>query len=184
MKYLAAGAAVALLAAGPCRAQELWDPSFNLICGSTSGAEDASLGRNLTYGLSMMGAYPVLRKGSVVFEFGYDYLPPLTLSNGNTAKSNGYFGGLMFRHEVLFDGLYLQGGVRAHQMKTKLSASDGTSVTGPRVSSVRPVIGIGYDFDGKYTLDLNACGLAMKNNVGMTKNATMVELSLGIHLGK
>jgi hypothetical protein len=190
MKHFGAGILAGLLALAPLQAQELWDSSFNLSAGMASGAKEAFAGQDKAYGLSIMGAYPLGRRGSAVFEFGYRYLPSTTTVDGyvvQNLRSDGFLGGALYRHELLFEGFYLQGGLRASQMKTLRTTTFGvlgqTDDKGPRAVAVRPVLGVGFRFDNLLSLELNAGSLGLKTMTGADKSATLVELSLGIHLG-
>ena len=64
MRRLLPLAVMAALAAwSPLKAQEPWDASFRLSAGSFAGARDAGLGQDSLLGLSVEGAYPILRGG-------------------------------------------------------------------------------------------------------------------------
>jgi len=178
--------------------QDLWDSSLKLSAGMMSGAEDAQLGQNKFYGLSIEGAYPLTRNHLVVFEGGYRVLPTTSRRAGALtidAKTDGFFGGAAYRFRFtrgMLDGLFLQGGLRFSSLRTEQdtiepgAAADGndlrTSLKGVRATSTKPVLGAGFRFTESLSLEVNMTTLKGQNVQGLSKSGMAVELSLGMHL--
>lgn len=190
MKNLGTGLLTLALAVLPARAQEPWDTSFTLLAGTVSGADDALLGQSRSVGLSIQGAYPLVRNGYIVFEGGYRYIPTTTRMVGSTAleyKSDGYFGTMGYRY-IVFDAWYAQAGLRLSQMRNMLRERQGTySIDhgkGPSTMGLAPMLAVGYRFTDKYGLEVSASSLTVKNQVGVEKKSLTLDLGLAIHFGK
>lgn len=198
-RWVAAGG---LLLGLPClHGQEIWDPSFKLVGAQFSGAKEARLGSNSNWALAIEGAYPLFHKGSVAFEFGYRTVPRSTTTVSDIQReddwSQGIYGSVLYRHSDFrgpLDGLYLQGGLRyssltAHRdQTTKGGAPDGkdlkVSTSGQSVNRLGPVLGLGFRFSEKLSLEINlsqAKGLSV-DAVPLQKTGVLLELALGIHL--
>lgn len=191
---------LALLAAAthPLQGQDLWDSGFRLTAGMMSGADTAELGQNKTYGLAIVGAYPLTPRHGLVFEGGYRLFPTAsqTLSGLRLDdKTDGVFLGAAYRYHFVrgrLDGLYCQGGLRIHALRTQRdvvefgAASDGsdlrTALKGARTTSARPMVGAGFRFTERLSLEVNLVGIEAENVKGVAKSGTLVELSLGMHL--
>lgn len=191
MKAMARGALALGLMAGPLLAQEPWDPSFNLLAGQVSGLEDARIGQNKVLGLSMQGAYPLTLHGSVVLDFGYRYTPTQSLSFGSWMQENkndAFFASAWYRHELFFDGFYLQGGLRSVQtrsMRREIIGSVGSEhYKAPAQKLFTPVLGLGYRFTDKISLDAHYSRAKFLSLDNASKTSGVIELALGIHLGK
>ena len=179
------------LCAPALMAQEPWDSSFKLVAGNFSGAESALIGQNRNYALAMEGAYPLSRRGSVAFDLGFRVFPTTTVHPSTHAyldyKTDGFYASALYRHQLWLDGIYVQGGLRASRYKDALdsiSNDDGSRVTlkGSPEFSVKPILGLGYRFTAKLSLEANAAPLSVQNVAGQTKSGTLVEVALGIHL--
>lgn len=192
MKLMRLGLALTALATLPVHAQEFWDTSFQLIAGQQRGAEAAGLGQKGYYGLSMAGAYAVLPKGSVVFDLGYTFNPKATHTEEALIEVEGrtqtWFSSALYRHELPWLGLSVQGGLRLHSSVHKerliYSVTSSEEEAGPRTTAIRPVVGLHVRFDDKISLGLNLTSSQVKTVLGETKKGTRMELALGIHLSK
>lgn len=191
MKNFGTGLLTLALAVVPASAQEPWDTSFTLLAGMVSGAQNGLLGQDRSLGLSAQGAYPLTRKSFMVFEGGYRYLPTTTVRSGSSSmdfKSDGFFGSVYYRQEVLVQGLWVQGGLRMSQMRNMLLERTGTYSLdhgkGPQTVSVAPALAVGYRFNEKYGVEAGISSLAIKNQSGEEKKATTLDLGLSIHFGK
>lgn len=178
--------------------QDLWDSSLKLSAGAMSGADKAGLGQNKTYALGIAGAYPLTRSQVVVFEGGYRVFPTATQASPGMdidEKTDGYFFGASYRYRFTqgtWDGLYLQGGLRLHNLRTQRdlleygAAPDGsdlrTSLKGARTSSTKPALGVGFRFTERLSVELNLISLTAQNVKGESKSGTVIELALGMHL--
>jgi len=178
--------------------QDLWDSSLKLSAGVMSGADKAGLGQNKTYGLGIAGAYPLTLNHVVVFEGGYRVFPTTTQSDIGMKiddKTDGYFVGASYRYRFtqgFWDGLYLQGGLRLQNLRAQRdltefgAASDGSDLRtvfkGERVASTKPVLGVGFRFTERLSLELNLSGLEVQNVKGESKSGTVIEMVLGMHL--
>jgi hypothetical protein len=188
-----------ILGNGIClQGQDLWDSSFNLSAGMMSGADTAGLGQNKTYGLGIVGAYPVARHHLLIFEGGYRVFPTTTQTvSGVTLddKTDGYFGGIAYRYRFTIgplNGLHFQAGLRHYNLRAQRdtiypgAAADGTDLRtvlkGGRATSTKPVFGAGFRFTENLSLELNLAGLQAQNVQGQTKSGTVIELVLGMHL--
>lgn len=182
-----------LMAAAGLRAQEPWGGGFKLTAASFPGAEDAYLGQSRAFGLAIFGTYPLGRAGRMSFEGGYKYLPSTNHVAGSTSyedKSDGYYGSAFYQHKLWIEGFHLQAGLRLAQYvaarRTSFRPGDGSSVLtkvrGDYASTVKPVLGAGYQLTAKYGLELNLAATEMRNVSGQVKSGTMVELALLIHL--
>ncbi len=191
MKKFGLGALSVVLACASLRAQEPWDPSFNLLFGSVRGAEEGLMGQDKVLGLSTQGVYPITLKGGLGLDFGYRYLPTMTRTTGAWVlddKTDGFFASAWYRHELFFEGFYLQAGVRASQMKSARREIQGTlgqdHIKAPSTRRISPVVGLGYRFTDKLSLDLQVSQANLRSVTDLKKTTTLVELAVGIHLGK
>lgn len=213
MKNFGTGLLTIALAVVPASAQEPWDTSFTLLAGTVSGAGNAYLGQSRSMGISVQGVYPITRKGFVLFEGGYRYLPTTTVEvalgqdisgfPGITKqtdettkaltrrtleyKSDGFFGSVCYRH-IVWDEIYVQGGLRMSQLRNMLLERTGTYSLdhgkGPKTIFLAPTLAVGYRFNEKYGVEAGISALAIKNQSGEEKKATTLDLGLSIHFGK
>jgi hypothetical protein len=185
------GAALALCMG--LQAQEPWQGGFKLTAASFPGAEDAYLGQSRAYGVAMFGAYPLGRSASLAFEAGYRYLPTTTHSFPGQRyedKSDGYYAGAFYQHRLFFEGFHLQAGLRVSQFVTARRANflpgDGTSLLtkyrGEYATGIKPVVGAGYQLSDRYSFEVNAGQVEMKNVDGAAKTGTLLEIAFLVHL--
>lgn len=190
--------AAALLLGMPCAAEDLWDPAFKLSVGSFSGAQEAHLGKDQLYGLTAEGGYPLFRNGSLVLELGYRQLPHHTQVEGQDsvdAKTYGWLGSALYRHSLgkgFWTGLFVQGGLRLTQMQSqadvvmKGAGPSGEDLLthhhGDKTQAVSLVLGVGFRFDEKLSLELGLSKMKAENYLGQELDKTVLEFSLGIHL--
>jgi len=184
MFFAAAFAAAAL----PLASQELWDPHLKLTAGIATNAEDNYVAQNRAYGLALAGAYPLTVKGAVVFEGGYKFMPPTTITSGNTVtddKTDIYYAGAMLRYALWTDGIYLQAGARgtnARTVRTMTNKGDWR-IKSKADREVKPgwCFGVGYRLTSLWSFELTASSTGFKNLPGNQINSTMVEAALLIH---
>lgn len=191
MTKLGTGLLTLALAVLPARAQEPWDHSFTLFGGTASGAKDAHLGQDRSAGLSVEGVYPLTRRGFIVFQGGYRYVPTTTVSAPSSElefKTDAFFGSIAFRRELFFDGFYLQGGLRGTQARSSLRERvDSASVSnekGLRTTQFAPIVGAGFRFTEKLGVDVNFSSFSAKNHKGAEQRVSTLDVGLVIHLGK
>lgn len=200
--FRCSAATVALILAIPClRGQEAWDKSFKLVGAQSIGAEAAHLGSNTNWAFALEGSYPLFLKGSLVFEGGYRLLPksttPLSGSQSVDYWSNGIYGSVLYRHTKFqspLEGLFLQGGLRYSSLTAKQEVTTpGASptggdlkvqTTGREVSNVGPIVGVGFRFSEKLSLEFNIFQMKGQSAevLPVQKACSVMELALGIHL--
>ena len=185
---------IAALALGAgLQAQEPWQGGFKLTGASFPGAEAAFLGQSRAFGVAMFGAYPLTRAASLVFEGGYRFMPTTvhaTSSMSYEDKTDGYYGGAFYQHRLFFEGFHLQAGLRMSQFVTARRANflpgDGTSLLtkyrGEYATGIKPVLGAGYRLNDRYSFEVNAGPLELKNVNGQAKSGTMVEIAFLVNL--
>lgn len=187
-------AAVALLAACiPMGAQEPWDASFQLSAGSFSGARDVGLGQDAVLGLTLEGAYPLLRRGDLVVEGGFRLLPKARTEAADLAvdeRTDGFVAGVAYRHRFgpgRLEGLFVQAGLRASRLesqRTTVDLLDGTRLRekGAATVAVGPAVVAGFRFNDTLSVRVSAFRMKAEEPKGMGKSATVLEVGLGIHL--
>ena len=178
----------------PLLAQEPWDSHLKLTGGLMNGAEENYIGQNKVYGVALAGSYPLTIKGSGVLECGYKVFPTTSTSYGLTVvddKTDIYFAGAMYRHELWRNGIYLQGGIMATNTKTlrdmiyKGAGENGGDVKekrkGERETGAGWYFGAGYRLTELWTLEISASSVGFKNVDGVTSTGTIFEIALCIH---
>lgn len=201
-------AVVALILVSPClHGQENWDSSFKLVGAQMIGASEAHLGSNTNWAFALEGSYPIFPKGTLVFEGGYRTLlkSTSTLTDPATALvvesddywSKGIYGSILYRHTKFQDaleGFFLQGGLRyniltSSQEQTRMGAGSGGAdlkmqKTGIRISNIGPIVGAGYRFSEKLSLEFNISLVKGQSAdaIPMHKTSNLMELALGVHL--
>ena len=190
--FLALAAVVAL----PLVAQEPWDPHFKLTVGMVGNAEDKQIGQNKVYGVALAGAYQLTIHGSVVAEGGYKIFPTtsLTINDGTAVvddQSDMFFAGVMYRHELWRNGLYVQGGLRVTNARTIrdtvfLGAGENgknlkESLKADRHSKAGWALGVSYRLTDLWSVELGASSASFKNLAGQQINSTIFEVALCIH---
>ena len=188
--------ALAAVATLPLVAQEPWDPHFKLTAGMMGNAEDKQIGQDKVYGVALAGAYQLTIKGSLVAEGGYKIFPTtsLTINDGTTVvddQSDMFFVGVMYRHELWRNGLYVQGGPRVTNARTIrdtifLRAGENgkdikESEKGGRYSKVGWALGVGYRLTDLWSVEFGASSASFKNLEGQQVNGTIFEIALCIH---
>lgn len=193
------GALLGAAAATTLPAQEVWDSSFKLCAGSMSGAKEARLGSSFNWALAMDGSYQLFPKGSIAFDLGYRTMGTATTGISTTVSeedsSKGFFGSVMYRHtgfHGFLEGLYVNGGLRYNTLKTTRDnivlggGSDGTDqhteTRGQESHNISPLLGAGFRFTSKISLELNAFRVTGRNLDDQDKSSTVLEVALGIHL--
>jgi hypothetical protein len=168
-------------------AQEPWSTGFRLVAGTFSGAVDAHLGQDKNFGLAMWGAYPLTRNASLEFEGGYRYFPA-TSTPGHRFKTDGYYGGAMYRHKLWFEGFYLQAGARVWALKAEekvtVKEPDGDRTLvykGPTDKAIKPVVGVGFRFNAHYSAQVNLAQAEFSNAFGGAKSGNVIEAALSVH---
>ncbi|HQL49502.1 MAG: hypothetical protein BWY56_01650 [Acidobacteria bacterium ADurb.Bin340] len=194
MRRLLPLAVMAALAAwSPLKAQEPWDASFRLSAGSFAGARDAGLGQDSLLGLSVEGAYPILRGGDLVLEAGYRMTPKArmeTLGFAIEERTDGYLAGAAYRHRFgpgRLEGLYVQAGVQVSRLQsqrttTELAAGSRTRDEGAAITTVGPVVAAGFRFNDILSVQGSAYRVKAEDPKGLGKTGTVLEVGLGIHL--
>lgn len=187
-------AVVAAMAVGcPLEAQEPWDVSFRMSAGAFSGARAAGLGQETLLGLSLEGAYPLLRRGDLVLEGGFRLLPKARAEAADLAveeRTDGWVAGAAYRHRFgpgRLEGLYVQAGLAASRLesrRTTVDLLDGARLRekGSGTLGIGPVLGAGFRFNDTLSLQATVRRLKAEDPKGLDKTATVVELGLGIHL--
>lgn len=193
---------VALLVASLClRGQENWDSSFKLVGAQMPGASGAHLGSNTNWAFALEGSYPLFAKGSLVFEGGYRTTLRTTsrpsITEGDDYWSKGIYGSVLYRHTKFQnapEGFFLHGGLRYNTLtpsreQTLTGAGPGggdlsVQTTGTQISSIVPIVGAGYRFSDKLSLEFNI-SLAKGQGadaIPVRKTCSVLELALGVHL--
>jgi len=181
-------AAVLTAASLPLASQELWDPHLKLTAGIATNAEDNYVAQNRAYGLALAGAYPITVKGAVVFEGGYKFMPPTSMTSGTTVtddKTDIYYAGAMLRYTLWIDGVYLQAGTRgtnARTVRTMTNKGDWR-IKFKADREVKPgwCFGVGYRLTNLWSFELTASSTGFKNFPGNQISSTLVEAALLIH---
>lgn len=205
--------AVVFAAALPSlRAQDSWDSAFKLCYGNISTSSEAPLGNGTHWAMAAEGTYKLFPVGSLTLEGGYRTL------NGKTTRptdlltvdegSKGFYCSAFYRYSEfstllggLLDGLYLQGGLRFQKLKTNRTEDlkttptdedpDRTDYYGPNVGLVSPVVGFGFRFNDKLSLEFNyfrVKGSGLRPSTGpagietVEQTSAAYEFALGVHL--
>ena len=186
----------AALTAGltPLFAQEPWDPHLKITAGLMNNAEKSYLGQNKVYGIVLAGAYPLTIHGSGVVEGGFKVFPTTSTNYGLTVvddQTDIYFAGLMYRHELWRNGIYLQAGVRGTMANTvrdmiyKGAGENGgdtkEKIKGGRETKAGWCFGAGYRLTDLWIFEVSASSVGFKNVSGITSTETIFEIALCIH---
>lgn len=192
-RFLSFAAVAAVAVMGALRAQEPWDASFQLSAGSFSGAREAGMGQEAVLGLTLEGAYPLLKQGDLVLEGGIRLLPKARTESADLAveeRTEGFMGGLAYRHRFgpgRLEGLFVQAGLRASRLesqRTTVDLLDGARLRekGAATLAVGPALAAGFRFNDALSLQVTAFRMKAEAPEGLRKTGTVLELGLGIHL--
>jgi len=179
--------------AGPLAAQEPWDVHLKLSAGIMNNAEENHLGQNKVYGLAIAGAYPLTLKGYGVLEGGYKIFPTTTITENYNRftddLSDIYFAGLLYRHDLWRNGIYLQGGLRVTNTRTVRDLiyknSDGSRdrdrIRGNRETKAGWSFAAGYRLTDLLSVEIGASSAGFNNLEGKSVSGTIFEIALCIH---
>jgi hypothetical protein len=184
--------AFALTALAPLAAQEPWDVHLKLTAGIMNNAVEKQLGQNRAYGLAVAGAYRLTFFGSGILEGGYKVLPTTSVTTGSLTiddRTEIYFAGVGYRHEIWRNGVYLQGGLRASSAKTIRdviqawpdSSKDREKEKADRQTKLGWSFGVGFRLTDLWSIELGASNASFKNIAGEPINGTIFEVALCIH---
>ncbi|WP_306590065.1 hypothetical protein [Geothrix sp. 21YS21S-4] len=201
------GMAALLLAAGAgLRAQDAWDPVLKLTLSPASDKVSDHLGGRGRWGIGVEGSYWMARKAQVVVEGGYttQNSADATVSDVQSLSfgTQGFYGGVLYRYtdfKGAFEGAYVQGGLRYFRLRSTLDQYDKafptdasparTTFRGDQVTTLTPVLGVGFRFNDKISVEVSAYrlktgGLQFVDTQWTTgeKSTTTFECALGIHL--
>jgi hypothetical protein len=203
---------VAVFVAGlpSLQAQDSWDSAFKLCYGSVGTDSKAPLGNGTQWAIGAEGTYHLFPVGSLTLEGGYRTLNDQTTNPTDlltvTEGSKGFYCGALYRYSEFskllggtLDGLYLQGGLRFQKLKTnrtedlKTTSTDEnptrTDYYGPNVGTISPVVGVGFRFNDKLSLEfsyfrmkgsaLRSAGTSFEY---VEQTSAAYEFALGVHL--
>jgi opacity protein-like surface antigen len=177
--------------ATPLAAQEPWDPHLKLTAAVVADAVENKLGQNRAYGIALAGAYQLTIHGSAVVEAGYKVLPTTSVTEGSVTlddKSEVFFVGAMYRHELWRNGVYLQGGMRASNTMTgrDIITKIGSDKTREKERGIRETklgwcLGMGFRLTDLWSIELGYSPITFNNVAGTPIKATLLEIALCIH---